>query len=75
MLNNFNFDKDEDNINKFKNKYSDLFLMNNFKKGKEDHSGSNFSLMNPSVGVKIRERNKTSKNYRYNKKRKNKNGK
>ena len=58
MLNNFNFDKDEDNINKFKNKYSDLFLMNNFKKGKEDHSGSNFSLMNPSVGVKIRERNK-----------------
>ena len=32
--------------------------MHNFKKGKEDHSGSNFSLMKPSVGVKIRGKNK-----------------
>ena len=46
------------NLNNPKNKIDDLLLLNNLNKPKIEPSGSNFKLINPSVGVNVKEKNK-----------------
>ena len=46
------------NLNNPKNKIDDLLLLNNINKPKIEPSGSNFKLINPSVGVNVKEKNK-----------------
>ena len=58
MMNSYYNDISENTTNKIDNKNDDLFyLLNNINKTKLEISGSNFKLINPSVGVKIKEKN------------------
>ena len=46
------------NLNNQKNKIDDLLFLSNLNKPKIEPSGSNFKLINPSVGVNVKEKNK-----------------
>ena len=49
-------DINQDNSDNTKKKINDLLFLNNPNKPKIEPSGSNFKLINPSVGVKIKEK-------------------